>query len=526
MAQELDRKTERTPVDALFAPVAERASITAWSVVLVVAAAVAAIYIQVPTIHAFQLGLFFNAVAIVLIVGAVVAAVCLAVTRDLEFAVRCAVATTITVFWWSIVVSVVSSFADRGLADALTVVVATVIALGILFYGRARAVITLVAVMAGLVAIQSAQAVAELSMLPQPMGSIIAAIDPQEPLPNVLVLVLDGHPRDDTLKTIYSASGEQFLESLAELGVRVKRTARSNYNRSYASVSSMLALDAMFTPEGDPEAALSMARSVNGGDGEFLRAFEKAGYAVTFVPSSWAGSYCGAIVDRCVNVGQTRSNLYWLLKQSLFAPLVEPAMRHPWTDVSLRQIRSIADIHIDGMRSDTPSITWMHVALPHPPVALSRDCTVLKDAWRNVYDLTNGGPEDSLRRDAFVEQTECVDSIVVEEIRMLLEADPTAAVLILSDHGPDGLLQPEIPIEDYTPEQTREKLAVLTGFRGPDRCEAVLAASSTVLVMREVVRCLLNANVLNTPVASYLVPPEPLAARVSGPILVPPEELP
>jgi hypothetical protein len=269
-----------------------------------------------------------------------------------------------------------------------------------------------------------------------------------------------------------------------------------------------------------------MARSVNGGDGEFLRAFVRAGYSVTFVPASWAGSYCGDIVDRCVNIGQTRSNVYWLLKQSLFASLVEPTMTHPWTDTSLRQLRSIAEIHTEGMRSDAPSITWMHVALPHPPVTLSRDCEVSRDAWRNVYDLTNGGPEDSLRLNAFAEQTECVESIVAEEIGALLEADPTAVVLMLSDHGPDGQLQPEIPIQDYTSDQTKEKLAILTGFRGPDACDAVLDASSTVSAMREVVRCLLNADVSTDPVVSYLVPPEPAAAGASVPIRVPSEDLP
>jgi hypothetical protein len=131
-----------------------------------------------------------------------------------------------------------------------------------------------------------------------------------------------------------------------------------------------------------------------------------------------------------------------------------------------------------------------------------------------------------MRRDAFAEQTECVDSVVLDQIRTLVDTDPDLAVLILSDHGPDGQMQNLTPIAEHTRDQIREKLSVLLAFRGPERCDDAAGGDSIVRIMRSITRCMLNGSINGPPAGFYLVPHEEEIAVGSRPVPIENADLP
>jgi hypothetical protein len=500
-------------------------SIVFWIVAGIGVAIVAALGLQVVTIHPFQWGFLVNAVVIVLAVELALGLACFVFTRRLESAVRCAVAIAILVLWWSTLASAVSILGQEYVEGVLTALTAGTIGYVIFRFGRARG-----AVAASGVLIFTVVAVAVIqTQFPvkadQRVGEIVESIDPGEELPDFLIVILDGYARDDTLRNLYSTDNQEFRSELEGMGFTVNQDARSNYNRTYASVASILALDTVITPDGDTEAELSVMRSVDGGDGEFLRAFKRAGYSVTFAPSIWAGSYCGSVVDRCVEIGVTQHNVYWLLRTSLLAPIASRLMPYPWSAASWERVTNLADIHLES-RNEGPTITWIHVALPHPPVTRGSGCELHKDEWRQVLGLSTGGFEDGMRRDAFAEQTECIDSVVIDQLRSVVDADPDIAVLVLSDHGPDGQMQSLTSLGEHTRGQIQEKLSVLLAFRGPDRCADAAGGGSVVTVMRSVTGCMLRGTIGGTPAGFYLVPHEEEIGVGFRPVYVATEDLP
>ena len=500
-------------------------SLAFWTAAGAGVAVVAALGLQVVTIHPFHWGFLANAFLIVLAVELVLGLVCFAFTRRAEKAARCAVAIAMLVLWWAGFTSLTESIGQEHIAGVVTAVIAGSVGYAILRFGRETGIILLFGIVVGGAVVMAVVQAQSPGMSDQALGSIVESVEPDGDSPDLLVIVLDGYARDDTLREVFSTDNVDFQDELTDIGFVVNHRARSNYNRTYASLSSMLALDTVITADGDTEQELSVMRSVAGGDGEFLRAFKRAGYSVTFSPAIWPGSYCGSVVDTCVEIGITQHNIYWLLRTSLLAPIASRLMAYPWSAASWTRITNLADIHLDS-RSAGPTVTWIHVALPHPPVTRGDGCELYRDQWRQVLGLTTGGGEDQMRLDAFAEQTACIDSVVIDQIRAVLEADPDTAILLLSDHGPDGQLQTLTALDEHTPEQIHEKLAVLLAFRGPDRCNEVVRLRSTVAIMRGVTRCMLNASVDGSSTASYLVPHEEEIAVGVRPLILDEQLLP
>jgi hypothetical protein len=99
-----------------------------------------------------------------------------------------------------------------------------------------------------------------------------------------------------------------------------------------------------------------------------------------------------------------------------------------------------------------------------------------------------------------------VGALVSDQVAQVLDSDPSAAMLVLSDHGSLALPPSTFVPTDLNDDQTWERLANLLAFRGPPRCGNVLDEVSTVGALREMVRCLLGADVVESPVDGFLVP--------------------
>jgi hypothetical protein len=522
-----DRRSGRGQrvVDAVLRDTSAGVAIAVWLVVGICVAVVAALKIQPPSIHLFQSTYFINAVLVVLVIELAAGIVFLAISRQLEVSIRIAVGMTMVVLWWSTFASMAEYVPLPYAASVFPVVIGAVLAYASIKSGRAVGVMMLIAVFVGFAVVMGGSFLRTSSTVNQPVGSVVDTVGSPDSLPNLLVVVLDGYASHDTLRTVYSVSNDQFLQDLVAEGFAVNEQARSNYNRTYASVSSLLSLETLVTPDGDTALELAEVRGVGGGDGEFLRAFERAGYEIAMAPAIWPGSFCGRIVDRCVESGVTRNNLYWLMRLSLLSPVAQNFMRHPWTDTSWDRASNIASIFLES-KPEKPTVTWVHLALPHPPVAVSSDCTVHSERWRNVLDLTDGSSEDERRIAAFGDQTGCLNAVMIDQIRTILEADKEAAILLVSDHGPDGLRQPTTPLEQYSPQQIHEKFGILAAFRGPQRCQDATDRSTLVEIGRDVVRCMLDASIVDTSPEIFLVPREVQIGNGGKPQRLPPGTFP
>jgi hypothetical protein len=228
--------------------------------------------------------------------------------------------------------------------------------------------------------------------------------------PDVLFVLLDAYGRDDVLREMYGFDNAEFLQAMGDLGFSINRSASANYDRSYATVASMMDLNypiesGLASAEQD-----GIVRGLLGQRGSLVSAFSDAGYEMTYSENAWQGSRCGQGTDRCWRSGTTMMSAYSLAQLSPLAPVVERFFVHPVNAGSFAQLSALANEFGTAVESERPQLVWSHFILPHPPVRLDRSCGAHRDPWRNSQFLTMGDQDDELRRDAYIDQIVCVNA--------------------------------------------------------------------------------------------------------------------
>jgi hypothetical protein len=333
---------------------------------------------------------------------------------------------------------------------------------------------------------------------------------------DVLIVLADGYARDDVLRSEYGFDNSGFLEELSTQGFAVNPSMSANYTRTYASLGSVMALEYP-VPTGEvDDSTEARLRLLMQQSGSLVHSFKEAGYEITVAETAWFGSHCGPFVDHCWREGTTRSSAYYLSLLTPLAPLVQGSVAHPFHATSWRQLRDLSAVFATAAHRDTPQMMFVHLDLPHPPLNLDASCNQRYESWRHGLILTadSNSEQSALRRAAFVEQTQCVNATLVQQLDQVLSAFPDTAILLFSDHGPDGQGQLWDTPDQITSEASAERLAVLSAARTRDRCIAFDTAVSLVNAVRGFTGCVLGLDIASLPDRAYWVPPQSSIAPV------------
>jgi hypothetical protein len=198
-------------------------------------------------------------------------------------------------------------------------------------------------------------------------------------------------------------------------------------------------------------------------------------------------------------------NAYALSLLTPSAPLVQRSFAHPTNATTWEQMSNPAEVFI-AVNDDRPKMMWAHFVLPHPPVRLDRSCGPQRDSWRNGQALTFGASDDQLRRDAYVEQVECVNAEMVEQLEPILNTLPETDVPLFSDHGPDGSGQLVLSPGELSADQIKECLGILLAVRVRRSCPQIHMVETLLSSARAFVACTLGLDFHPIAERSFLVP--------------------
>jgi hypothetical protein len=233
----------------------------------------------------------------------------------------------------------------------------------------------------------------------------------------------------------------------------------------------------------------------------FLKA---RGYKYTFFPSAWwsatehsnfADVEFDAYPEFDLSAELRRSELrVALLDWSPLGRVMERSRAEP-----AHYLNSFAGLR-DVARDPAPTFTFAHVTLPHIPYIFDAGCGVL----RAPIVEENDSPA---QRSAYLAQTQCVDSLVLDLVTGLVEqSSPTPIILLLGDHGSR--------FTDYTyslhPERVRpafiaERFGAFAAFLLPDGGSAELDEPLTLVnSMGGVLRYYFGAQLPTLPDAMYV----------------------
>ncbi len=323
-----------------------------------------------------------------------------------------------------------------------------------------------------------------------------------ESAPDVLVIVVDAYARADWLAEEFNFDNLQFLSQLESRGFAIAGTATSNYGFTYASVSTMLNLDYVFQPGEVTDAEREEMRAALTGASGLLSVFRKAGYETVYFENAWAGSQCGAQVDRCIREGIRERALWNLGQMTILAPVFKAFRSDPFNSVSASHLERLGSVAASPSSEGKPRVTFAHFLLPHSPTLLNADCTRRRRSEHTRWGAERG-PLLAERRAGYVEQTICVNRLLIEGLDAFLALHPDGIVFITGDHGPASTLDPNLPLHELAPETLQERMRILSAYRVPG-CERSLRQDLTpVNGTRLIVNCALGSDLEMVPDLNY-----------------------
>jgi hypothetical protein len=343
-----------------------------------------------------------------------------------------------------------------------------------------------------------------------PRGAPVALQDGGS-LPNTVLLILDGHARADVLAADYGFDGSQFTAELEDRGFVVRPDALSNYDSTYASLSSMMAMGYPLDEGMRDSADEAKVRELLSGVSPLVGAYREAGYTITKFENAWAGALCSSWIDECPLPGFLRHYLWTIGQLTPLAPIIRSSMPHPFSAIGLQVIRELPD----ALNADaSPQLIVAHATVPHAPAQLDASCGFHPQDAGAVLHLVDPGDTDeeiAAARARYVGQVECVDREVLAAIDQMLDVDPGLAIFVIADHGPDSRGTMRTDQTERTDDALIERMSVLSAMRVPPGCAEDGPALTTVNTIRRLASCSLGVDLPAVPDRVFLAPREELS---------------
>ena len=266
--------------------------------------------------------------------------------------------------------------------------------------------------------------------------------------PNIYVLLVDGYPRADTLQGRFGIDNRGFISALGGMGFSVADEARTNYNKTWLTLASALNgayIEELLGDQALPNDAPGELRWLQAliGEASVPKFLQERGYAIRTIPPPYTSTAL-TTADEVLDGGHLTEFEVKLITSS------------PWTIIFRDQVAPLlydgqAQGVIDGIesmvglaesRSREPQFVLGHIHSPHPPFVLrpsgSRpapipDCFPRCSLWE--ARIENLGVSFEEYQNGLSLQIEALNALLVDAIARITEADPTAVVILLSDHG-------------------------------------------------------------------------------------------
>lgn len=303
--------------------------------------------------------------------------------------------------------------------------------------------------------------------------------------PDVFFLIMDSYPRNDTLKQFFDHDDSEFLDALRARGFIVNEDFNANYPSTFLSLSSVLEMDYVATPEEifenrDPYIAAIV------GSGRVQEHFRSAGYLIAHGSYKVTAGGCQGNEDYCVDkgLGATFGEIeYGILSLTPIAALLSRAQFLGLPPQTLDQyINAVSSV---PLQDDV--FYFIHSNPPHPPFFLTEDCI---DGAVSSIEATESDPT---MKTAFAHSVDCSGQGAIKLIDHVLSENPDALIILQSDHGSSSTVDWTVPAVQWSEEQAEERLASLSAIRAPARCEeTVKGLRSSVNTFRVVIACLEN----------------------------------
>lgn len=301
--------------------------------------------------------------------------------------------------------------------------------------------------------------------------------------PNVYWMMLDGFDRPDVMREVVGYDVRPFVSDLEDRGFQVSSASLSSYPRTHLSLASTLEMEYVLEPGHQVTDDFGTFAPVVVGHNATVARFHDLGYQTIYGPAGgveW--SACRRdLVDVCLPINRPSPSTGELETTLLDrTPLGLLPLPIPYGSP-----QTFTDGLVDPALGITPPFfAFQHILTPHYPYRYRKSCT----PRRRPLDARRLSPEERLEE--YATQARCISLLTTEAIDRIIERDPTAVILIQSDHGSDHTVTWQDDPRDWTPRQVTERYAAFNAMRLPAGCDVEIEGQPLVNTFRIVFACI------------------------------------
>lgn len=269
--------------------------------------------------------------------------------------------------------------------------------------------------------------------------------------PDVYYIVLDAYSRPDVLLDNYNLDMRDFIEEMEELGFFYASESHSNYNETFASLSSSLNLnfisDILEERGIEPDSPAHRDLIIHN---EVRDYFESIGYQTVAFSTGykWTEMHDADIYHEVFSSFFTQSIT------PFEAILIRNLIIYPFNDHYLELFNIDVDsfvgsqhnIHIKRQKNlltklpetalnKNPTFTFAHVLIPHPPYVFDMDGSILDDP--GYYSGEGGeGINETYTLQGYKKAVKFISQQIYSISKQILENSESEPIIIIqSDHG-------------------------------------------------------------------------------------------
>jgi hypothetical protein len=269
-----------------------------------------------------------------------------------------------------------------------------------------------------------------------------------EGLPDIYVILLDAHPRADTLASEFGYNSDAFVQGMEAAGFDVASASRSNYTATALTLTSMFHMQqlpdiAEFTPAISGAATLASFRLRQDGDldnAPVLNEMHRFGYEVVNLESEWTKLAIPA--DRYIGTSHINDLEIDLLVETRvrgFAPdLLRDLVTEQHRDRISESMKRLVTFAAEPATG--PRFVFAHILAPHHPPVVGPGGKPLSgfSCFPRTCSLWGNGEPDGHETevDLIRQSVAYLDDLTVKTVRSIIEASVRPPVIVvMSDHG-------------------------------------------------------------------------------------------
>ena len=261
--------------------------------------------------------------------------------------------------------------------------------------------------------------------------------------PDIIVLLLDGYPRADTLERIFGLDNTPFIAALEERGFEVSDASRSNYAATQLTLMSMFHMTHLVdlpayrdVLEGRVGEDPRVRNLIN--DNPVLDRLGELGYSTVSVPPGIERVTLRS-VDATYDTAHLNEFEYHLLRSTALGGLwatVDPAYM-----ARGHRERVLAGIErVEQLAAETPGgrFIFAHVLSPHMPAVLERDGSLNPVPYTDEFFFDSRANLGTSLEDFvadYRDQLLALNDRVIGMLDTVVAENPDAVVVLFSDHG-------------------------------------------------------------------------------------------